>query len=215
MSFSLVLIPFLLVSCESINKAFSEGPAAGAEYLSKTERQVIAEINMARTDPAGYARSFLVPIRRYFHNRLLQYPGEIAISTNEGQNALDECIKELMTAQALPPLSARKGLTLAARDHVADQSKSGATGHGGSDGSTAEKRINRYGKWDVSAGENIDYGNADARRIVIALLIDDGVPSRGHRKNLFDSSFRFIGVAVGSHPVYRHMCVMDFAGSYR
>lgn len=110
-----------------------------------------------------------------------------------------------------PPL---KGLTLAARDHVKDQGRTGAIGHTGSDSSTVVDRLNRYGKWGISAGENIYYGNGDARIIVVLLLIDDGVSSRGHRGNLLDSSFKVVGVSVGPHPLHGYMCVMDFAGSY-
>ena len=145
----------------------------------------------------------------------MEFPGEIALSTSEGVRALDECIRELLVAKPLPPLSPKKGLTLAARDHARDQAKTGATGHTGSDGSTPGTRINRYGKWDISVGENINYGNADAGKIVTSLLIDDGVPSRGHRKDLFNRTFSFVGVSVGTHPVYGRMCVMDFAGAYR
>ncbi len=188
---------------------------AGIEYLTDSERQVIIEINMARTDPGEYARSFLVPLRSYYRNRLLQYPGEIAILTNEGIRALDECIKELQFIKPLSSLSPKKGLTLAARDHARDQAITGATGHTGSDNSTLGDRLNRYGKWNISAGENIDYGNGDARRIVTSLLIDDGVTSRRHRINLLNGNFKFVGVSVGAHNVYRHMCVMDFAGSYQ
>ena len=188
---------------------------AGVEYLTDSERQVIIEINMVRTDPAEYARSFLVPLRSYYRYRFLQYPGEIAILTNEGIRALDECIEELQVTKPLSSLSPKKGLTLAARDHARDQAITGATGHTGSDESTLIDRLNRYGKWDISAGENIDYGNGDARKIVTSLLIDDGVPSRGHRMSLLNSSFKFVGVSVGAHNVYRHMCVMDFAGSYQ
>lgn len=187
---------------------------AGAEYLSEIERQVIIEINKVRTDPAEYARRYLVPLRSYYHDTLLEFPGEIAISTSEGIRALDECIRDLQAVKPSSPLSPRKGLTLAAREHARDQAKTGAVGHSGSDRSTPEVRINRYGKWDVSVGENINYGNDDARRIVTSLLIDDGVPSRGHRSNLLNATFRFVGVAVGPHRVYAHMCVMDFAGSY-
>jgi uncharacterized protein YkwD len=189
--------------------------SAGVEYLTDIERQVIIEINMVRTDPAEYARSFLVPLRSYYRNSLLQYPGEIAILTNEGIRALDECIKELQVIKPLSSLSPKKGLTLAARDHARDQAITGATGHTGSDKSTLADRLNRYGKWDISAGENIDYGNGDARRIMTSLLIDDGETSRWHRINLLNGSFKFVGVSVGPHNLYRHMCVMDFAGSYQ
>jgi uncharacterized protein YkwD len=188
---------------------------AGAEYLSDREKQVIIEINMVRTIPAEYARSFLVPLRSYYRNKLLRYPGESAILTHEGIRALDECIEELQTIKPLPSLSPKKGLTLAARDHARDQATTGAIGHTGRDNSTFSGRLNRYGNWDISAGENIDYGQADARRIVTALLIDDGVTSREHRINLLSGSFKFVGVSVGAHKVYRYMCVMDFAGLYR
>lgn len=189
--------------------------SASAEYLTRMEKKIILEINMVRTNPAEYARMFLVPLGSYYHNRLLQFPGEIAISTKEGIRALDQCIKELQAAKPLSPLDPKKGLTLAARDHAKDQEETGETGHTGSDRSTAEARINRYGKWGITAGENIDYGSGDAKRIVTSLLIDDGVPSRGHRRNLLNGSFKFVGVAVGTHRVFRNVCVMDFAGSYR
>jgi len=188
---------------------------AGAEYLTDIEKQVIIEINMVRTDPAEYARSFLVPLRAFYRDSLLQYPGEDAIQTKEGIRALDECIQELQITKPLSPLSPKKGLTLAAHDHARDQAATGATGHTGSDNSTPEVRISRYGQWNISAGENIDYGNDAARRIVASLLIDDGEAARWHRKSLLNGSFKFVGVAVGPHNVYRSMCVMDFAGSYR
>jgi uncharacterized protein YkwD len=186
----------------------------GAEYLTAAECAVIIEINMVRTDPAAYASTFLKPLRAYYRGRLLQYPGEIAIRTSEGIRALDECIRALEKSSPLSPLAPKKGLTLAARDHVKDQAGTGRTGHTGSDGSSFTTRMSRYGKWNTSAGENIDYGNSQARRIVMSLLIDDGVASRGHRKNLLDKSFNFIGTAVGTHQVYGSMCVIDLAGSY-
>jgi uncharacterized protein YkwD len=188
---------------------------ANAEYLTELEKQVIVEVNLVRTDPPEYARRYLVPLRSRYHDKVLHAPGDIAITTKEGIGALDECTKELQAAKPLSPLSPRKGLALAARDQARDQAKTGATGHTGSDRSTTETRLDRYGKWDMSFGENIDYGNGDARRIVTSLLVDDGVPSRGHRKNLLSGAFKVVGVSVGPHLVYRHMCVMDFAGAYR
>jgi uncharacterized protein YkwD len=187
---------------------------ASAEYLTETERQVLLEINKVRADPAEYAKRYLAPLRQLYIGKLFRVPGETAISTNEGAAALDECIKELQQTRPRQVLSPRKGMSQAARDHAKDQSRTGATGHTGKDGSTASERINRYGKWDIAAGENIDYGNGSPRMIVVSLLVDDGVPSRGHRRNLLDRAFRLIGLSAGSHPLYRYMCVMDFAGAY-
>jgi uncharacterized protein YkwD len=187
---------------------------SGAEYLTAAECAMIIEINMVRTDPAAYASNFLKPLRAYYRGRLLQYPGEIAIQTNEGIRALDECIRALEKSSPLSPLVPKKGLTLAARDHAKDQARTGQTGHTGSDGSSFSTRMNRYGKWNTYVGENIGYGNSQTRRIVISLLIDDGVTSRGHRRNLLDRSFNYIGTAVGPHKAYRSMCVIDLAGSY-
>lgn len=187
---------------------------SGAGYLTRVERQLIIELNLMRSDPSGYAKQYLVPIRSCYQGKLLNYPDQLPILTHEGVKALDECIRELEQARPLPIFSPSDGLTMAARDHVMDQGPTGRTGHSGSDGSTLLDRLDRYGNWDVSVGENISYGFGEARAIVTALLIDDGVPSRGHRKNFLDSSFRFVGVGVGPHRVYDIMCVIDFAGGF-
>ena len=54
------------------------------------------------------------------------------------------------------------------------------------------------------------YGEEDPRLIILHLVIDDGTPGRGHRLNLLDKDYRLIGVAMGSHPEWKFVCVMNF-----
>lgn len=183
-------------------------------YLSTLEKAIVDEINTARTNPRGYA-SFLEEWRRYYDGRLLKIPGERIIMTGEGTTAVNEAIELIRSTNPVPRLRPSKGMSLGAKDHVKDQGSSGSTQHKGSDRSQPWDRVNRYGTWEKSIGENISYGNEKARNIVIGLIVDDGVPSRGHRKNIFNPEFRVIGVAFGHHSTYRTVCVITFAGGYQ
>jgi uncharacterized protein YkwD len=202
-------IVFLLLS--SVN-VFAQSPKWA--FLSDLEKEVIHELNLARTQPRQYAE-YVKDMLQYFDGKYYKYPGEITLVTQEGKSAVKECYEFLMSVDPVGPLRGSKGLSLAASDHVDDQGPSGETGHTGSDGSSPFDRIERYGSWLSTAGENIDYGNNDARRIVLSLLIDDGVPSRGHRTNIFNPDFKAVGIATGRHKTYRHMCVMALAGGFK
>lgn len=74
--------------------------------------------------------------------------------------------------------------------------------------------MDRFGQRLGTAAENIHYGPGGARGIVCALIVDHGVSGRGHRKNIFNSSFRVAGIACGGHARFGAMCVMDFAGGF-
>ena len=55
----------------------------------------------------------------------------------------------------------------------------GLLSHAGSDKSTYRDRIERHCRWGGSIFEAIDYGEKEsAREVVIAWLVDDGVPKR-------------------------------------
>jgi len=43
------------------------------------------------------------------------------------------------------------------------------------------------------------------------MVVSDGIPSRGNRKNIFSKDTNFIGVACGPHPEMGTICVIDFA----
>jgi uncharacterized protein YkwD len=186
---------------------------AKPDYLSPLEKAVVNEINLARTSPKEYL-SLLEQFRKYYDGKLLKLPGEIPVKTKEGWKAVNEAVRFLRSQKPLSPLSPSKGMSLAAKDHVKDQGSSGSTQHKGNDGSQPWDRVSRYGTWRKTIGENISYGSNQARNIVTGLMIDDGVPGRGHRKNIFNPDFYVIGVAFGHHATFRTICVITFAGGY-
>lgn len=189
--------------------------AKDAAYMNKVEREVIHELNKVRSNPRRYAEQYMEELRSAFKGKLFYPPGkEVPVKTQEGIRPLEECIRVLKKTDPRPLLQPAKGLAQAAAELVDDQQKHGGIGHISRKGANPQKRIERYGKWDVCASEDITYGSMEARQIVISLLIDDGVPNRGHRKNILNPCTHFAGAATGSHPTYRNMCVIDYAGSY-
>jgi uncharacterized protein YkwD len=191
-------------------------PASAVRDYGRIEGEVFAALNRARTDPQGMAASIEELIRHY-DGRLFRRPSSpMAIQTNEGAAAAREAVSALRAQRPVGRLAPSPGLTRAARDHVDDQGRSGSTGHTGSDGSSVTDRVARYGAWEVSISENIDYSPVvHGGEIIENLLIDDGVSDRGHRRNIFEPSSTVVGIACGPHPRYAATCVIVQAGGFR
>ena len=177
-----------------------------------TAAEIVREMNLARQNPAQYA-TYIAELRSHFRGNLLALPGRIAMRTKEGTRAVDDAIRFLQNASPQAPLTFSPGMSRAAADHCAEQAGGGMS-HRGRGGSTTGDRINRYGTWSGTWGENLSCGRSSAREIVMALIIDDGLRSRKHRANIFSRNFNYAGAAVGRHAQYRTICSIEFAGSY-
>ena len=185
----LILLSLLFMSCPL------DGGGIGSAFALKLEREVIEEINFARTQPKEYVKARLQPY----------------VDAGKASDAMKECINEMNGKAPLKPLQVAAGLTLAAREWVALQGPSEYIGHDNMFWDRLDKHCYFWG-WK---GENISYGYNDAKTIVITLLEDKNVSDRGHRKNILDPRFAYIGVGFGPHKKYGYMCVQDFTGGYK
>lgn len=161
--------------------------------------ELIAEMNMARTQPQAYAQ--IVAAR--------------GPQLGGSAKSVAEAVRFLQKQKPVGAFIASPGLTQAAMSHVVDSGMRGAIGHRGTGGSNVSTRASRFGQWDGRIGENIFYGRVSARDAIVALIVDEGVRDRYHRYNLFEKGFRYAGAAAGPHSGYGLMFVTDFAAGFR
>ncbi len=176
--------------------------AANISYLTEEEKKVILYINLARLDGKRFAKDF--------GSSYMELTG-IAASNSYAISFYDD-LSKVKGLQMLEPLQA---LCEAAAYHAEDLGKHGLTGHDSSDGTSFGDRIRRF---LPSAGywlENCSFGtyNSIAIVAVMQLLVDNNVPSLGHRKNILNAEMTHVGVAIRPHQsTYKYGCVQDFAG---
>lgn len=203
---------FSLLSVALVMSALTPLRASSSDPDSQSGSAVVREMNLARQNPALYA-SYVEEVRSHMQGNLLVQPGRVPFRTKEGISALDEAIRFLRSTSPQAPLTFSQGMSRAAADHCAEQAGGGMS-HTGRGGSSTGDRINRYGMWSGTWGENLSCGRRGARETVIALIVDDGLRSRKHRANIFSSKFNYAGAAIGAHAQYHTICSIEFAGAY-
>lgn len=150
------------------------------KYMTKKEMEVIQYINVARMYPLWFIK---------FANLLNpKTPNEISL------------VYKLKTMKTIPePLLPDSIQWSNAKCHALTSGIDGYVGH--------DRRRNCTKSF---FGECCDYGNDDALEIVKSLLIDEGVPSLGHRTICLDEAYKKIGVSIQPHKEYGVNAVLDF-----
>lgn len=180
---------------------------------SKFEKDFLTEINKVRTNPKSLIPTLQEMIKSFKgKKRKSKYASNVWILTNEGESAINEAIDFLNKQKPLDKFIYDETLSKAAADHVNDLGPKGSTGHVGSDKSTPSSRVLRYGQWKDMVGENIDYGSEDGLDSLVSLIVDDGVPDRSHRHNIFEPKYKYIGISVGDHKEYGSILVTPLSG---
>lgn len=162
--------------------------AAQENYLSENEKMVFYYLNLARTQPQYFADSVLT-----------KYRGAEGIYFNKASSFIKSLYTTLKTMKPLPPLQPDRSLYNDARCFALASGKKGYVGH-------ERKGMDCAG---YQGAECCSYGFEKAGDIAIQLLIDEGVPSLGHR-NIILGSYKQLGVSVQPHSAYRHIAVLNF-----
>ncbi|MFK8006693.1 MAG: peptidoglycan-binding protein [Saprospiraceae bacterium] len=162
--------------------------SSGAGTMSSAEQQMIDEINVMRRDPKGYVKHVEEYINQVKNDDMLD-----AAYKSEEISTAKELIQELKTLNPLPILEPHQGLHRVGITHGKDVQKQGMIGHKGSDGSWPWDRVRR--DTELSDGnENLVAGGNTVKESLMILLVDSGIPGRGHRKTLLEPKWTQCGV---------------------
>eukprot|EP00933_Yihiella_yeosuensis_P073674 TRINITY_DN8238_c4_g1_i1.p1 TRINITY_DN8238_c4_g1~~TRINITY_DN8238_c4_g1_i1.p1 ORF type:complete len:484 (+),score=88.60 TRINITY_DN8238_c4_g1_i1:47-1453(+) len=201
--------------------ASGANPQDTSRHVSREiiEAEIVQELNWVRTRPKE-AIEVLRERLKHYKGKDYSPPDRAGrtVVTKEGKDVVSEAIRYLEKLPEMQGLGSysEQGLALAAEDHIADIGQTGTASHTSSDGTSASDRAKRYGSYE-RFGECLWYGSelADARTVVLDLVVDDGVPSRGHREGVLNPSYTVVGVSYGSHCTFGKMAAMEFAKGWQ
>lgn len=176
----------------TINTSSSDG----ATSMNSNEMEMVNEINLLRGNPSGYIQYVDAYVNE--QRRTGGFPVDQAV--------VDELKGELRQLGPLSILSPSQCIYQAAKEHGIDQKPTGDVNHQGRDGSWPWDRVRKACPNMQDGNENLVAGTPSVRTAVILLLIDEGIPTRGHRKTLLKPEWRYVGCynvgTVGSFPHY-------------
>lgn len=236
---------FMLLSFISLSAFAQENSklntAGNCDYMKQNEKEMIAEINLVRSDPAGYTRYLdyyyeLAKLNlKHFGKGRRNYSLSIqyektdrrewkkkvdtvwSYEYEEEVHAIESLLKDLNGTPPLSILMPDRGVYEAARKHGLDQDRHNWTlGHQGSDGSWPSERILKYSPQMIDGNENLAgrFPEPTARDIVIQLLIDSGIPEYGHRYNLLDPKWTHVACYTSGLKGEMYQWIQEF-GQHR
>lgn len=172
-------------SSEDENKVLNKDTNSGKKiaWMSTNEKDVLYYLNIARLDPKGFCKKYIMPM-------LVESPDNTYISS---------CILYMNSIAPLGALKPNQKLFESAKCHAYSTGLIGFVGH---------ERKDKTCK-SIFYGECISYGLSGGLSVVIQLLVDDGVPSLGHRYICL-GGYSEIGISQQPHKAYGTNTVLDF-----
>lgn len=187
------LAPSSSSSTSSVSNAWTEeeirkaNTAAGVSYMSDIEKDVMMYLNLARLYPKKFAA---IEVEDYQH---AQGYGVHPTFPEYKQSLLDKLYSMAPTHVFIPD----EHLYQIAQCWAEESSRYGLRGH---------QRVNCTKGYSA---ECCSYGVYTAIDIVLQWLIDDGVPSLGHRTYSLSPSYYKAGIAHRKHTKANRITVLD------
>lgn len=156
-------------------------------FATRDEKDTYHYLNYARTKPREFCEKFVIPNwdkNNSYHNSL---------------------VKTMMKMEPVNPIFPDFQCYQSAWCHALKSGKTGYTGHSRNRDPQTGSRCNSY-----FTGECCSYGHENGLGIILQLLIDDGVPSLGHRKICLSAGYSVVGISIQPHSVWNYNCVLDF-----
>jgi uncharacterized protein YkwD len=167
--------------------------AESATYLSDEEKKLIFYTNLCRLQPKLFCQTVLAD---YLKNHPDQTKGILGLKRTLNAN------------KNLDALKPDEEMSVSAHNYAKKMGEEGKEGH-----IDFQNRMKPFLVRFHAVGENCDYGNNLGLDAFMNLLIDSSDPvNLGHRKNLLDPTFKYVGVGGQPHKTYRWNYVMDFGG---
>ncbi len=169
---------------------------------SSLENEMITELNRLRKNPAGYIadiQEYLV----YFEKNNFQDLAMEKRTANEliGLLKITQPLQELSFDQDLYKIAVKHGKDIKSR-----QMQGVMNPHVGSDGSDLTQRVKGLTNMKGQT-ENVGTSHENAKYQIISLLIDAGVSTRAHRRNILDPHINVVAP-------YHIGTIADFPGCW-
>lgn len=170
----------------------------------------LAVLNDVRARPAFYADRlklhFFKPDGKHVNH--LHEP-----DYTEGSKIYKDGFEFLRRVGPLPPLRLEQGLVSAALDQAIFQANNDRMSFLGPKNENVRDRVSRYGReLGVDLAENtIKVVELNYEIIILSMIIDDGVPTRSRRLNIFDPRFTKVGLAASTNKVNHFFIDIVFA----
>lgn len=174
--------------------------SGSSSAMTAVELSMLDEINLLRKNPSAY-----IPY-------IDAYIKEMQVKNNTSAvKSAKELIVELRGTGNLSKLEAKECIYVAAVKHGEEQRSRGSLNHDGLDGTWPWDRVMRECPEIQDGNENLIGGPVDVRKIVILLLVDDGIDSRGHRKILLNPDWKYAACyKIGQVGEMQNCWVQDF-----